>query len=81
MISIPCSLSFAKLVMMSSTLHNLQGMPDKRPKIHAFTVINVFLYNLDSSLYKEWVLSGSKAINYCQLPLKFWAVMFTPIYY
>ena len=31
MISIPGSLSFAKLVMMSSALQNLRGMPDTRP--------------------------------------------------
>ena len=36
MISIPGSLSFAKLVMMSSGPANLRGMPDTRPKIHSF---------------------------------------------
>ena len=38
MISIPGSLSFANLVMMSSTPGklNLRGMPDMHPKIHSF---------------------------------------------
>ena len=44
------SLSFAKLVMMLSTLQNLRGMPDTRPKIHSFNQ-RVAPYNLDSSLY------------------------------
>ena len=36
MISIPGSLSFAKLVMMSSAPAKSAGMPDTRPKIHSF---------------------------------------------
>ena len=36
MISIPGSLSFAKLVMMPSAPANSAGMPDTLPKIHSF---------------------------------------------
>ena len=32
----PDSLSFVKLVVMSSALQNLRKMPDSRPKIHSF---------------------------------------------
>ena len=35
MISIPGSLSFAKLVMMSSAPAKSAGMPETRPKIHS----------------------------------------------
>ena len=36
MISIPDSLSFAKLMMMSSAPAKSAGMPDTRPEIHSF---------------------------------------------
>ena len=51
MISIPGSLSFAKLVMMLSASAKSVGMPDAHRKIHSFTAINVVPYNLDSNLY------------------------------
>ena len=47
MLSIPGSLSFAKLVMMSSTPAKSAGVPDSRSKIHLFAVP----YNLDFNLY------------------------------
>ena len=37
MISIPGSLYFAKLAMMSSAPAKYAGMPDTRPKIHSFS--------------------------------------------
>ena len=64
MISILGSLSFAKLVVMSSSPAKSVGMPDTRPKIHSFMYwITVVPYNLDSNLYLDTVLTTSNAIN------------------
>ena len=57
MISIPGSLNFAKLVMMSVTPAKSAGVADNRTEIYSFTAINVVPCNLDSNLYYECVQS------------------------
>ena len=57
MISIPGSLSFAKLVMMSPAPAKSAGIPDTRPKIHSCVLstsnaVRSYLQNLDYSNFK-----------------------------
>ena len=66
MTSILGSLSFAKLVIMSwSSPQNLQGVPEIHvPRsFHSWQWTPVVPYNLDSNLYKEYILSMLNAIN------------------
>ena len=62
MISIPGSLSFAKLAMMSSAPAKSAGVPDMRPKIQSFVDRSIVPYNIDSKRNYESVLSTSNAI-------------------
>ena len=60
MISIPGPLSFAKLLMMSSATAKSVGMQICIPRsIHS----SIVPYSLNSSLYKECVLSTSNVIT------------------
>ena len=62
MISIPGSLSFVKLVMMSSAPAKFAGVARYTSQDPFLHWINIAPHNIDSNLYQECILSTLNAI-------------------